>query len=390
MFNQDYTATLLDLEDVIVTDVKKVAEELHIHLELPRKEHICPSCGALTSCVHDYREQIIKDIPLGRATLLHLRKRRYRCVSCGKRFAEQNPFLPRYHRVTSRLVAKIIHEFHSITSATEIASRFHISTSSALRYFNLVDYPRHELPEVLSIDEFKGNAGGQKFHTIVTDAKNKQILDVLPNRFESALISYFHQFEHRDQVKYFIIDMNSHFRSVAKACFPNAVIVADRYHVVRQAVWAMEHVRKTEQAKLSRRFRRYFKQSKSLLSKFPGKLSEEEMDRLALMFEISPRLADAYQMKNEFQKIIHSKSSEEGRPLLLDWLKTVSRLDLPEFDVCATAYRNWYHEILNSMDVPWSNGYTEGCNNKTKVLKRVCFGLRNFRRFRNRILHCSN
>jgi transposase len=41
------------------------------------------------------------------------------------------------------------------------------------------------------------------------------------------------------------------------------------------------------------------------------------------------------------------------------------------------------------LDVPWSNGFTEGCNNKIKVLKRICFGVRNFRRFRNRILHLS-
>ena len=48
-------------------------------------------------------------------------------------------------------------------------------------------------------------------------------------------------------------------------------------------------------------------------------------------------------------------------------------MDLPEFQACVTAYRNWFQEILNSMDVPWSNGFIEGCNNKTKVLKRVCF-----------------
>ncbi len=45
--------------------------------------------------------------------------------------------------------------------------------------------------------------------------------------------------------------------------------------------------------------------------------------------------------------------------------------------------------ILNSFDVPYTNGFTEGCNNKTKVLKRVCFGVRNFDTFRNRILHCD-
>ena len=64
-------------------------------------------------------------------------------------------------------------------------------------------------------------------------------------------------------------------------------------------------------------------------------------------------------------------------------------MDLPEFQACVTAYRNWFQEILNSMDVPWSNGFIEGCNNKTKALKCVCFGMRNFRNFRNRILFCS-
>lgn len=49
-------------------------------------------------------------------------------------------------------------------------------------------------------------------------------------------------------------------------------------------------------------------------------------------------------------------------------------MGLPEFHDCTKAYHNWFNEILNSMDVPWSNGFIEGCNNKTKVLKRVCSG----------------
>lgn len=62
-------------------------------------------------------------------------------------------------------------------------------------------------------------------------------------------------------------------------------------------------------------------------------------------------------------------------------------MDLPEFDDCTRAYHNWFQEILNSMDVSWSNGFIEGCNNKTKVLKRVCFCMRNFSNFR-KILFC--
>lgn len=58
MLDQDYTAKLLNLEDVIITNVENVSEELHIYIELPRKEHICPVCGAATDRVHDYRMQM--------------------------------------------------------------------------------------------------------------------------------------------------------------------------------------------------------------------------------------------------------------------------------------------------------------------------------------------
>ena len=387
MLNQDYTLKLLNLEDVIITNVENISEGLHIYLELPRKKHTCPVCGSVTDRVHDYRMQTIKDVPLARNTFLHLRKRRY-CCSCGKRFFERNTFLPRYYRVTSRLVAEIIHAFEKIVSAKEIGHRFNVSGITAMRYFRCLNHKTKELPEVLSLDEFKGNSGGQKYNSIVADPQNRKVIDILPNRYENDLIKYFSQFESKKNVKYFVCDMNPHFRQVGKICFKNAVIVADRYHVIRQVYWAMERVRKNIQDKLSARFRKYFKKSRYLLVKPISKLTDEEADQLALMFEIAPRLADAYRLKNEFLTVIRSKSSAEGKQKLADWLLSVEVMDLPEFNDCTKAYHNWFSEILNSMDVPWSNGFIEGCNNRTKVLKRVCFGMRNFRNFRNRILFC--
>ena len=388
MLMKDYTAKLLNLEDVIITGVENISDQLHIHLELPRTKHICPACGATTDCIHDYRMQIIKDVPLARDTFLHLRKRRYRC-SCGKRFFEKNPFLPRYYRVTSRLVANIIQEFRKVIPATEIGSRFNVSAVTAMRYFNCFNKKLTDLPEIISLDEFKGNSGGQKYNTIVVDPKGRKVLDILPNRFEGDLIKYFSQFPSKNDVKYFVCDMNPHFRNVANTCFGQATVVADRYHVVRQVFWAMEKVRKHEQSRLPDRHRKYFKKSRFLLMKPIEKLTEEEMARLALMFEIAPRLADAYRIKNEFLTVFHSKSSAEGRPRLADWLLSVEVMQMPEYSDCVTAYRNWFQEILKSMDVPWSNGYIEGCNNKTKVLKRVSFGMRNFNNFRKRILFCN-
>lgn len=388
MLTQDYTAKLLNLEDVIITKVENFSNQLHIYIELPRRKHVCPCCGAVTDRIHDYRMQTIKDVPLARDTFLHLRKRRYRC-DCGKRFFEKNTFLPRYYRVTSRLIAEIIFAFKKVVSAKEIGCRYNVSSMTATRYFNMFNKKLTMLPEVVSLDEFKGNSGGQKYNSIIADPQNGVVLDILPNRFENDLVKYFSQFHNKNQVKYFVCDMNPHFRRVAKKCFPQAKIVADKYHVIRQVYWAMERVRKNEQSKLSKHFQRYFKRSRYLLMKKTEHLTEAEMDQLALMFEIAPRLADAYRIKNEFLTVIRAKSSQEGKKRLVDWLYAVEVMELPEFQDCTAAYHNWFQEILNSMDVPWTNGFIEGCNNKIKVLKRTCYGMRNFSNFRKRILFCN-
>ena len=385
---KDYTSEFLNLEDVIITNVENISDQLHISIELPRRKHVCPCCGAVTDRVHDYRMQVIKDVPMARDTFLHLRKRRYRC-SCGKRFFERNTFLPRYYRVTTRLVAEIIFAFKKVVSAKEIGCRFNVSGMTAMRYFQYYNHKPTALPEVISLDEFKGNSGGQKYNSIVADPSGRKVLDILPDRYENNLVKYFSQFESKSNVKYFVCDMNPHFRQVARICFPQATIVADKYHVIRQAYWAMERVRKNEQNKLPKRYRKYFKKSRHLLMKPMEKLTDDEMCQLALMFEIAPRLADAYRIKNDFLSVIRSKSAAEGKKALADWLLSVEVMDLPEFHDCTKAYHNWFNEIVNSLEVPWTNGFIEGCNNKTKVLKRVSYGMRNFNNLRKRILFCN-
>lgn len=390
MLYEDNTAKLLGLEDVIVKKVWDEEQEKHIMIELPRRMHVCPWCGTETDQIHDYRMQRIKDIAsFGKNVYLHLRKRRYVCGSCGKRFYEENSFLPRYHRMTGRKNARIIEDFRDTVSASYIAKKHNISVSTALRYFNLVAYSCKKLPEVLSIDEFKGNADGEKYQTILTDPKNRKIMDILPNRKESDLIRYFRQFENRKEVKYFIMDMNPHFREVAEICFPKATIVIDRYHVTRQVIWALERVRKEVQKHLSAEWRRFCKHSKALLNKPPQKLSDEERQKLRIILGLSTRLEHAYYLKNDFLFLMHSPNSEIAEELLSDWIVSAENAHLPEFYECTRAIHNWSKYILNSFDVPYTNGYTEGCNNKTKVLKRVCYGVRNFARFRSRILHCA-
>ena len=391
MLYEDNTAKLLGLEDITVKKIWEDESSRHIEIELPRRKHKCPCCGMETDRIHDYRKQKIKDISaFGKYVYLHLRKRRYACSNCGKRFYEDNSFLPRYHRMTNRKNARILEDFRDIVSASYIARKHKISTTTALRYFNLVNYSCKKLPEVLSIDEFKGNAGGEKYQTILTDAGNRKIIDILPNRKKADMIRYFRRFKNRKEVKYVVIDMNPHFREVAEICFPKATIVIDRYHVTRQAIWALERVRKEEQKHLSADWRRFCKHSKALLNKSPEKLKDDEREKLRIILGLSTRLEQAYYLKNDFLFLMRSPNSEVAEELLADWIYRAETSHLSEFNDCTRALHNWGKLILNSFDVRFTNSFTEGCNNKTKVLKRVCYGVRNFSRFRNRILHCAS
>ena len=103
MLYTNSTENLIGLQDLIIKKIETDEKEIHIYGQLKRKQHKCPCCRAETNKIHDYREQIIKDIPLyDKHAFSHLQKRRYRC-ECGKRFYESNSFLPRYYRRTNRL-----------------------------------------------------------------------------------------------------------------------------------------------------------------------------------------------------------------------------------------------------------------------------------------------
>ncbi|SHJ51671.1 transposase, partial [Thermoclostridium caenicola] len=88
-----------------------------------------------------------------------------------------------------------------------------------------------------------------------------------------------------------------------------------------------------------------------------------------------------------FYKVMDSQNSYEAKQRLARWNMLFYGYNLPEFNDCFKAFTNWQKEILNSFDVPYTNGFTEGINNKIKVIKRNAYGIRNFTRFRNRILH---
>lgn len=385
------TEELLGLKEVIVKNVRQLPDRTEIIIELPRKPHLCPCCGRQTNHVHDYRWQPVKDLPaFDKHTVLILRKRRYRCLCCGKRFFEKNSFLPRYYRMTKRLIAGILARLTDVRSFTSVAREVDLSVSTVIRVFDCVNYGKPKrLPEAVSIDEFRGNTGGEKYQCLLTDPAHHRILDIIPTRYSYQLTKYFSPLD-RSETKHFVSDMWSTYADIAKTYFKDAAYIIDKYHYIRQVFWAFEAIRKEEQKKFSKTRRIYFKRSRILLNKRYQFLTPEQKQQVDLMLYASSRLLAAYSLKEQFLKILDSKDSASARTALSHWIITAQNSGLARFADCGNTMMRWSVGILNSFDCPYTNGFTEGANNKIKVLKRNAYGYRNFRRFRNRILHIFN
>ena len=381
---------LLGLKDVIVRKISQTEHLIQVFIETNPKPHTCPACGQVTSKIHDYRTQVIKDLPaLRKQLVLVLRKRRYVC-QCGKKFYESYSFLPKYHRMTNRLSAHLCEEMRKCIPISMIAKDSGVSTHTVSRIFNFVKYPKaRKMPKVLCIDEFKGNTNAGKYQCLLVDGETHEVLDVLPNRNKNTLLRYFLSIPRyeRLKVKFFVCDMCGNFAQVARDLFPNATIIVDKYHFVRQVTWAVENVRKRIQKTMLPYLRKYFKRSKSLILKHRSELKSHEKEALDVMLTYSDDLRQAYNLKEKFYELCGESNFEKQKVLFGKWILYAQNTRLKEFNACITAFCNWSKEILNSFKYNYSNGPTEGTNNKIKVLKRVCYGFRNFDRLRNRILH---
>jgi len=388
--HSNFIKKLLNLKDVKVKNISHGDNFIKINLETSPKPSSCPCCGTATTRVHDYRYQKIKDFPyMDKSIILILKKRRYIC-SCGKKFYEHYDFLPKYHRMTNRLVAYIVSELSNAVPVTFVAKKSGVSSTTANRIFDHVHYSRpSSLPKVLAIDEFKGNAGGEKYQCILVDPKKKHILDILPDRKQGHLIDYIKGYSRHERLKvqFFICDMWNQYAELARLFFPNATIIVDKYHFIRQVTWAIENVRKRVQKNMPSDLRKYFKRSRTLILKRAENLKGDEVERLNAMLLYNDELRQAYRLKETFYEICQNPKYSQQRKDFYEWISYAESQNIKEFKACITAYRNWSKEILNAFKYGYTNGCTEGYNNKIKVLKRISYGVRNFKRFRNRILH---
>lgn len=414
---------LIEMKDksVIITNSFTEQGVKHIYIEVIKSTHRCPKCGKDTSRVHDYRVRKIKhQYSLGNKSFLHYKRRRYVCLACNKRFPEENQFVEKHHKISNHTLKVILQEYPKKQSIKDLGERLNISYHTVMRYINRHITPlRARLPEVLSIDEFKNlSKGDGKYAFLMVDPVNKKLIDVFPNRRKHNLEAYFMRIplEERNRVKVVISDLWDPYRKLTHKVFPKAILIADRYHYIRQLYWGLQDVRKRIMSKHKKGTLEYhiLKKYWKFILKYTHNLSLKHFKSRRLGYHVTPQeivdmarniddeLKLAIDLKDEFYELLHTAAYENAPKLLEEFIYKLKQSNIPEYDYVAKTYTNWGTEIANSfyqevneetgeiVDKNYTNGFIEGLNNKIKVIKRVAFGYRNFSNFRSRIFACTN
>src|SRR5699024_12289850 len=101
--------------------------------------------------------------------------------------------------------------------------------------------------KVITIDEYKGDAGGEKYQTIIADPVNRIPLEILPDRRKDTVKQYLKK--HGHQVEVVVMDMSASFKAAVDEALGKPVIVADRCHFCRYIYWVVEQGRRKDKNK---------------------------------------------------------------------------------------------------------------------------------------------
>ena len=388
-----------------------------IYVECISKKCKCPKCGKYTKSVHDRLKPIalkyVKAFEF--VTYVVLVKRRFICHDCKYKFTEQVTIQRENKNISNKVEQKVLIDLKQYNlSLKYIAEENNISDNTVRNILkeHMKDYPKNviNLPRVISFDEFKADTREGKYAFILNDPIHKETLDVLSNRKKEYLIQYFTYCENRHSVEYVISDMYEPYLLVTIIMFPKAKYVVDPFHYTRYIMDALDKVRRRLQNNYGYNSKEYRmlknKRNVSLLRRYSNEIDwftytkryknkriieVLKYDLREDLLNIDEELKVAYQLKELFLDITHHATYENIKNQLINWISLVREQNVTEMNEAANTIENWLEYICNSfIDKRFSNGFTEGLNNKIKVIKRVGFGYKDFDFFRLRLLYILN
>lgn len=249
-------------------------------------------------------------------------------------------------------------------------------------------------PKAIGIDEI-AIGKGHSYRIVVSDLiRGRPIWFGGEDRSEQSMDGFFACLgrDKSSKIRLAVMDMWKAFRisTLKEENAPQALIVYDKFHVLRHLQEALDQVRKSEYARLTGPGRRFIKGQKyALLSRWrnlalPGKKG------LKLLFNANKRLHTAYLLKESFEQLWGYETPGWARRFFDNWRESLKWQRLQPYKKFATMIEKHWDGIVAycHADNKVALGFVEGLNNKIRVIQRRAYGFRDEEYLRLKILTC--
>ena len=207
----------------------------------------CPLCAKPATRLHSRYSRVVKDLPcVGQQVQLILHVRKFFCdtTDCSRKiFAER---LPQLVAPRAQMTTRLCQAIQAIGLAScgrlsaRLASRLGMTTSWMTIVRRVMALPTKPAEQVhcLGIDDFSF-LRGRTFGTVLVDLDTHQVIDLLPDRqAETAMI----WMQTHSEITHVSRDRGSEYASAASRDAPQAIQVADRFHVAKNLSEAVQEL----------------------------------------------------------------------------------------------------------------------------------------------------
>lgn len=351
---------------------------------------ICPRCATKSSvrCGKVYvviREAPIRDKPLW----LRIEKHRYFCKSCRKPFTEPVEGVWPGRRTTSHFRKVVASDCDKYTNLSLV--RKHHGCSSGflykIHYEGLKTKLREKMnaawPKILGIDEhfFTRRNGYAEFATVFCDLKKKRLFEMCKGKDTKSLLEIMDQYPGRERVEAVVIDLSNGYRSIVQKMFPNARIIADKFHALRLLSPALMKLRKQINGnKMELKQRRLLLRNREDLKYF----EKLELDKF---LEKHPELEELYLFKERLRRFYKCRNHRQARRNLEIFINDLESSMQEAARTLGRTLKRWKDELIAYFANRWTNGFTEATNGNAKALQKRARGFKNFVNYRLKTLN---
>ena len=375
-------------------------------------QRVCPRCGCEKCYSHGQYFCNYKDYaPDGKAYYFNVIRRRLKCEKCGKTFTPSMVGVLPYTMLTKNLEDKIITDLKSKMTFSDIADKYHVTTSYVIQLFDeTYKYiPGGNMPEVLCIDEFYFSSKVDfKYCCCLVDFLNRELIDIVQSRQKPFLEEYFDKipFAHRKKVRYFVSDMYDGYAYIKNKYFPNSIHIIDLFHVVSLLTNAVNSIRcqvvkqRGIDDYLNRFMKLHWEYFLCRYEKIPNKWYSPK-DQDGVVYHYDDIVSECIKLHNDLwagynilQDLLHYRwygSYEDSLKFIENLSKRLIDTGNENLIKVGKSYYKWRYEIAsgfakNEYKVHISNGIAECINNNIKTIIKLAYGYRNFERFRKRCM----